>query len=76
MRTINAEQLAASAAEFGIRADFVRRDPAVQKSTKQAWADLKTAAESSRTLFTEVSDSWARSKGLPPGAAPNPVVAP
>ena len=74
MRTIDAKQLAASATDFGIRADFVRRDPAVQKSAKQAWADLKTAAESSRVLISEVSDSWARSKGLPPDVAHNPVV--
>ena len=65
MTAFDAAKLAAAATGTACRIDYVRRDPAVIKSGKQAAADVATATSSIAKFSLEVQRSWLMSPRSP-----------
>ncbi len=63
MARINKAALALQATDFAYRADYVRRDPAVQKAAVQAREDIVQAVKSTSQLYWEARSSWRRADG-------------
>lgn len=60
MRQINVTGLTDMVTPTAIRANKVRRDPAVVKAAKQAVTDVRQAKESAGAFAKEVAESWIR----------------
>ncbi len=60
MRQIDVNRLSGMVTPTAVRANKVRRDPAVVKAAKQAVTDTRQARDSVGTFAKEVAESWIR----------------
>ncbi len=60
MRQIDVNRLSGMVTPTAVRANKVRRDPAVVKAAKQALTDVRQAKDSTGAFAKEVVDSWIR----------------
>lgn len=61
MGRIDTALLVLQATDIGVRANFVRHDPAVVKAAKEARADIAQAGRSTNVLIRETRAVWRRS---------------